>query len=95
MSMKKKPTLLVRELINKYQANCDRINEIADLCEREARQRNDAEQKEFDTLCRDNQMIQMRIQVSAADFVLTSPCATASSLASSSAFTRVFPMPST
>lgn len=73
MSMKKKPTLLVRELINKYQANCDRINEIADLCEREARQRNDAEQKEFDTLCRDNQMIQMRIQVSAADFVRDNP----------------------
>ncbi|SJZ42735.1 phage major capsid family protein [Porphyromonas cangingivalis] len=71
--MKKKPTLLVRELINKYQANCDRINEIADLCEREARQRNDAEQKEFDTLCRDNQMIQMRIQVSAADFVRDNP----------------------
>ena len=73
MSMKKKPTLLVRELINKYQANCDRINEIADLCEREARQRNDAEQKEFDNLCRDNQMIQMRIQVSAADFVRDNP----------------------
>ena len=35
----------VRELIDRYQANCDRIGEIAEVCEREQRERSDAENK--------------------------------------------------
>ena len=38
----KKNKINVRELVNKYQANCDRIGEIADICEKEQRERNDA-----------------------------------------------------
>ena len=41
-----KKTYNVRELINKHQANCDRITAIADVCEREQRERNEAENKE-------------------------------------------------
>ena len=39
---KGKGQLNVRELIDKYQQNCDRITAIADVCEKEQRDRNDA-----------------------------------------------------
>ena len=32
----KKNKLNVRELVNQYQANCDRIREMADTCEKHA-----------------------------------------------------------
>lgn len=51
----------IKDLINKYQANCDRITAIADLCEKENRERNEAENKEYEALVRENQMYQMRI----------------------------------
>ena len=34
MDKKTKKTINVRELINQYQQNCDRITEIADVCEK-------------------------------------------------------------
>ena len=69
----KKNKLNVRELINKYQANCDRISEIADVCEREQRERNEAENKEFEALFRDNQLLQMKMQVATAEHLRENP----------------------
>ena len=51
----------VRQLVDKYQTNCERISAIADTCEREQRLRNDAENSEFDALVRENQVLQMRM----------------------------------
>ena len=62
-----KKTMTVRELVNKYQANCDRINEIADTCENEQRERNDAEDAEYKTLSRENQLLQMRMHAIAVE----------------------------
>lgn len=56
-----KKEINVRELTARYQSNCDRIAEIADLCEKEQRSRNEAEETEFETLSRDNQLIQMKL----------------------------------
>ena len=69
----KKNKLNVRELVNKYQANCDRISEIADVCEREQRERNEAENKEFEALCRDNQLLQMKMQAATAEHLRENP----------------------
>ena len=69
----KKIKLNVRELVNKYQANCDRISEIADVCEKEQRERNEAETKEFEALCRDNQLLQMKMQVATAEHLRENP----------------------
>jgi len=63
----KKNTINVRELVQRYQANCDRISEIADACETEQRERNEAETKEFEALSRENQLLSMRIQAAAAE----------------------------
>ena len=63
----KKNTINVRELVQKYQANCDRISEIADACEKEQRERNEAESKEYDALARENQLLSMRIQAATAE----------------------------
>ena len=63
----KKNTINVRELVQKYQANCDRITEIADACETEKRERSEAENVEFEALTRENQLIGMRIQAVAAE----------------------------
>lgn len=63
----KKNVVNVRSLINQYQANCDRISEIADVCEKEKRERNDAESTEYETLVRENQLLQMKMQAAAAD----------------------------
>lgn len=69
----KKNKLNVRELVNQYQANCDRIREMADTCENENRERNDAENKEFETLCRDNQLLQMKMQAATAEHLRENP----------------------
>lgn len=62
-----KNTMNVRQLVNKYQANCDRISAIADTCEKEQRERNDAETAEFTALVRENQLLQMRMQAIAVE----------------------------
>lgn len=69
----KKKEVKVRELINKYQQNCDRITEIADLCEKEKRERNDAENAEFESIMRENQLLQMKMQAATADHLRENP----------------------
>lgn len=69
----KKNKLNVRELVNQYQTNCDRIREMADTCEKENRERNDAENKEFEALCRDNQLLQMKMQAATAEHLRENP----------------------
>lgn len=59
---KKDKKLNVRDLVNKYQENCDRIGEIAETCEKEQRERNEAETREFEALTRENQLLQMKMQ---------------------------------
>ena len=73
----KKNQINVRELVQKYQANCTRINEIADACETEQRERNEAETKEFEALTRENQLLGMRMQAATADYLRENPNATA------------------
>lgn len=68
-----KKEVKVRELINKYQQNCDRITEIADLCEKEKRERNDAENAEFESIMRENQLLQMKMQAATADHLRENP----------------------
>lgn len=58
----KKNKINVRGLVDKYQTNCDRISEIADTCETEQRERTEAENKEYETLVRENQLLQMKMQ---------------------------------
>ena len=48
-----KKTVNVRELVNKYQTNCERISAIADACEKEQRERNEAETTEYEALVRE------------------------------------------
>ena len=73
----KKNTINVRELVQKYQTNCDRINEIADACEKEQRERTEAESKEFEALTRENQLLGMRMQAATADYARENPNASA------------------
>lgn len=73
----KKNQINVRELVQKYQANCARINEIADACETEQRERNEAETKEFEALTRENQLLGMRMQAATADYLRENPNASA------------------
>ena len=75
---KKKPEKLnVRELVNKYQANCDRIGEIAETCEKEQRERNEAEDTEFKALTRENQLLQMKMQAATVEYLRENPNAEA------------------
>ena len=67
----------VRSLIDRYQTNCDRITAIADLCEKEQRERTDAETKEFASLTRENQLLQMKMQAATADHLRENPNAQA------------------
>lgn len=62
-----KANINARQLAEKYQANCDRINEIADACEKEQRERNAAENSEFEALSRENQLLQMRMRALKSD----------------------------
>ena len=70
---KGKGQLNVRELINKYQQNCDRITAIADVCEREQRERNDAENTDFEAIMRENQLLQMKMQAATAEHLREHP----------------------
>lgn len=69
----KKVNYNFRELINKYQVNCDRIGEIANACETEKRERNEAENTEYESLIRDNQMLQMKMQIMTAEHLRENP----------------------
>ena len=69
----KKGQINVRELINKYQQNCDRITEIADACEKEKRERNEQENTEYESLARENQLLQMKMQAAAAAHLRENP----------------------
>lgn len=71
MDYKKKTS--VRELVDKYQANCDRISELADLCEKEKRERTEVETKEFEALTRDNQLLQMKMSAVTAEHLREHP----------------------
>jgi len=69
----KKNKLNVRSLIDQYQSNCDRISEIADVCEKEKRERNEVENAEFEALTRDNQLLQMKMQAATAEHLRENP----------------------
>ncbi|WP_287934786.1 phage major capsid protein [Duncaniella freteri] len=62
MEKKKKQKSSTRELVDKYQANCDRIGEIAEACDAEQRERTEAEDAEFKALTRENEVIRMKMQ---------------------------------
>ena len=68
-----KKTVNVRELVDKYQTNCDRISEIADVCEKEQRERNDKENAEYNALVRENQLLQMKMQAAATEQLRENP----------------------
>lgn len=61
-TQKKAPSVSLRELVNRYQTNCERINAIADLCETENRERTEAETAEYTGLLRENNIVQMKMQ---------------------------------
>lgn len=63
----------VRELINKFQTNSDRINEIAEACEKEQRERTEAESEEYNALVRENQLLQMKMQAATAEHLRENP----------------------
>lgn len=52
----------VSQICREINANCDRINEIASLCEKEKRDRTDAETAEYQSLVRSNDMNRMLLQ---------------------------------
>ena len=60
--MSKRKQVNVRQLVNQYQTNCERINAIADACENEQRERTEQEEAEYGNLLRENQLLQMRMQ---------------------------------
>ena len=62
----KEKKLNIRDLVNQYQENCERINAIADACELEKRERNENEEAEYKALSRENSLLQMRMQAEAA-----------------------------
>ena len=62
-----KKTVNARQLVDKYQSNSDRINEIADLCEKEQRERIEAETAEYNALLRESQLLQMKMQALAVE----------------------------
>lgn len=56
------PTVVLRDLITCHQANSERIQEIADTCQTENRERTKEEDAEYEKLVRDNSIIGMKIQ---------------------------------
>lgn len=52
----------VRDLADRYESNCERIQQIADLCEKEQRERTEAEEREYLGLRRDNEVVRMKMQ---------------------------------
>lgn len=75
MTKKVKEKLQVRDLIDKFQQNCDRITAIADTCEKEQRERNEAENAEFEAITRENQVLQMKMQAATAEHLRENPSA--------------------
>lgn len=63
----------VRDLVDRYQVNCERISEIADACESEKRERNEAEEAEYKALTRENQLLQMKMQAMASKQLRENP----------------------
>lgn len=70
---KSKNKLTMRALVDQYQENCERINAIADACEQEKRERTEAETAEYETLCRENQLLQMKLQALTAEHLRENP----------------------
>ena len=70
-------TTSVRAIVDQYQANCARINQMADLCEAEQRTRTEQENAEYDALTRENAVLQMRMQAAAARHMAKNPNALA------------------
>ena len=52
----------MKRLIEKMNANCARMRQLADLCESEKRERTEAEDAEYRELCRENDIIQMQMR---------------------------------
>lgn len=75
--MSKNNTNSVRTIVDQYQANCARINQMADLCEAEKRTRTEQENAEYETLTRENAVLQMRMQAAAARHMAKNPNALA------------------
>lgn len=70
-------TTSVRTIVDQYQANCARINQMADLCEAEKRTRTEQENAEYEALTRENAVLQMRMQAAAARHMAKNPNALA------------------
>lgn len=70
-------TASVRAIVDQYQANCARINQMADLCEAENRTRTEQENAEYEALTRENAVLQMRMQAAAARHMANNPNALA------------------
>lgn len=70
-------TTSVRAIVDQYQANCARINQMADLCEAEQRTRTEQENAEYEALTRENAVLQMRMQAAAARHMAQNPNALA------------------
>lgn len=58
----KKEKISTRALVDKYNVNCERIGAIAEICEKEQRDRTEAEDTEFKALTRENEVIRMKMQ---------------------------------
>lgn len=56
-----KETTTVHALMERHQANKARIQEMADNCEKEKRSRSAEENVEYEQLCRDNQILEMKM----------------------------------
>lgn len=57
----------IRGLVEKYRANCDRIEEIATACEEQKRERTQTETAEYEALVRENQLLSMKLQAATAE----------------------------
>lgn len=58
----KKETINLRDLVLKINENCDQINAIADVCEREQRERTEQEESIYKALLRENQILEMKMR---------------------------------
>lgn len=60
-------------LIAQYQANCERMQAMADLCETENRERTEAEEAEYKTLVRSNGLLDMKLRAMDAEGLRPAP----------------------
>lgn len=65
--------LNLRDLYDKHQENAFRIREIAEACEKEERERTEAETAEYQILCRENDIIEMKLKAAASDQMRDNP----------------------